>query len=104
MLPILINILIVICLGVCSALFVYFLDFCFNDGNILDFYYNYIKISFKERTPKLFKVLGGCPVCFGFWVCLFYFTLYQFVFDLSPIYFIAYQATCMFTLLKIYKL
>jgi hypothetical protein len=59
--------------AISCGLFVSFIDFCFNEGNILDFYYIFIQNKFYETNSKLFKVLGGCSKCFGFWINIFLF-------------------------------
>lgn len=53
--------------GVAWAGMVFCYDFAMNRGNILNWWYRII-----ERTPNwTFKILGGCPICFGFWCSLF---------------------------------
>lgn len=47
--------------------FTVFLDFCFNEGNIFDFYYSYLQ-RLEDKHPKLAKPLGLCGVCMGFWL------------------------------------
>jgi len=38
-----------------------------NEGMLLDFYLNFLR---KHVKGKLYKVLGGCLFCYGFWVTL----------------------------------
>ncbi len=52
------------------------LDFALDDGHVLSPYYTFIS-RWEESHPKLFKVLGGCMVCSGFWVSLLLFTAYH---------------------------
>jgi hypothetical protein len=65
------------------GLFVNFIDFCFNEGNIFDFWYEFIQDKLYDNYPKLFKVLGGCVFCFGFWVNLVLFVNFCFVLKLT---------------------
>lgn len=91
-------------LGVISALFTYFLDFCFWEGNIFDFYYNFLEKKIKPKYPKLAKPLGICNVCFNFWVSLFLYSYYLFILNLTPywfIYIIPYISISMFISLKL---
>lgn len=54
----------------------YFIDFCFNDGNILDWYYS-ILLKIEEKNPKISKLLGMCNVCLNFWISsILFFTLF----------------------------
>ncbi len=57
------------------------LDFALDDGHLLSPYYAFIS-RWEETYPKLFKVLGGCMVCCGFWVSLLLFVAYH---QASPI-------------------
>lgn len=78
--------LIIICaFAFASAQLVKFIDFCFSDGNVLDWYYLLI-LRLQDNHPKLFKVLGGCIICFGFWVNLTIFFLVAYYFELPIIY------------------
>lgn len=74
---VLVNIAIIAVVAFCSATLSKFLDFCMEDGNILDWYYKLIIKIGKVETDKsgnilssnrLFKPLGGCLLCFNFWV------------------------------------
>lgn len=57
--------------GVAWAGIVMLYDFSMNKNNILNWWYYIIKPNGrrKKRFHKvfLFKILGGCPACFGFW-------------------------------------
>ncbi len=61
--------------------FTVFLDFCFNQDNIFDFYYSSL-LRFSEKHPKLAKPLGLCAVCMGFWLSFGWFAL---LYKLQPI-------------------
>lgn len=73
--------IIFIVLGISSGILSYFIDFCFNDGNIFDFYYNWIVDYVEPVYPKLAKPLGLCNVCFNFWVSTFLFVMYYIIFS-----------------------
>lgn len=77
------------------------LDFCFDEGNIFDWWFSFIQ-RWETTRPKLFKVLGGCMVCFGFWVSLFLFAGYQFILPLhlSLGVLVLYQGLVMGTLVR----
>lgn len=63
-------------LGIMNSLFVIFIDFSMNEDNILDWYY---KLIMTINNQKIAKLLGGCIVCFGFWINLICFNLYYFL-------------------------
>jgi hypothetical protein len=85
-----------------GGLFVSFIDFCFNEGNIFDFWYEFIQNKLFDDYPKLFKVLGGCVFCFGFWVNLFLFIIFSFVLNLtSPIFLLLFPLFVGFSQLTI---
>ena len=102
----LIMITINIILGICSARIAYFIDFCFDEGNILDFYLKYITSKVKPWNKKIWKLIGGCNICFGTSIISIpLFVLYYFVFDLQNIFlFIPYIATSTHQLLKLNKI
>jgi len=79
-------------LGVSSALFSKFIDFCFNEGNIFDFYYLWVITNIEPLYPKLAKIMGVCNICFNFWFSSFLFPLLLLSFKLSfnPHYFCLY--------------
>lgn len=55
----------------------YFIDFCFNEGNIFDWYYSFL-LYVELFLPKLAKVLGLCNICMNFWVStILFFTLFN---------------------------
>jgi hypothetical protein len=58
--------ILLIILSISSVGLLKLIDFSFDDGNILDWYYKYI-LRYEVSNPKLFKLLGGCIYCFGFW-------------------------------------
>ena len=65
------NMLNLIIFAFLNALFVSFIDFCFNEGNIFEKYYLFI-LKYKEKHPFIFKILGGCIFCFGTWIYIFH--------------------------------
>ena len=48
------------------AVFVMMFDLSTDRGHIFNAYYLLIH-KLKKRMDWLFKILGGCPVCFGIW-------------------------------------
>lgn len=94
------SLLTALALGACNYCLVLFIDFCFNEGNVLDWYYSLIVDRVKPRSPKLAKLLATCPVCFGFWVGVACFVLYWKYLGLAPVYFIPFAGVSQFLLLK----
>ncbi len=80
-----------------------FIDFCFNDDNILDFYYQFLKQKVKPKHPKLAKILGMCIVCFGFWIATLFFILVNltaFNFSYWFLYYLIYIGFHQYELIK----
>jgi hypothetical protein len=101
---ILFNIFIVIFISFISSCYIYFIDFCFNDGNIFDWYYK-ILLQLETKYPKLVKPLGLCPICFGFWFNLIFFTLVNLLFfKISFFYIIFSIGINSFINMKIFKI
>jgi hypothetical protein len=71
------------------SFFVKFVDFCFYEGNIFDKYYLYVYEKFHEKSPKLFKVLGGCIFCYGSWIYIIVFCLFNLYYPL-PLLFVIF--------------
>lgn len=69
------QIVVIFLYSVFVSFFIKFFDFCFNEGNIFDWYYKFIYEKFENKKPKLFKVLGGCIYCFGSWIYIMLFAL-----------------------------
>lgn len=85
-----------ILLGITVAKLGHFIDFCFNEGNILDGYYRFLLERVQPRSYKLFKLLGGCNVCFTFWLATFFFVfIFNPMFYLSYFGYIIYVSFCM---------
>lgn len=101
---ILLNLIIYIILGITSGLFIKFIDFCFNDGNIFDFYYAFV-LWVETKSKKLAKVMGLCSYCYGFWVGTFLFILYQEFFktEIGFIYFIPYISVVEYVIHLLFK-
>lgn len=98
---ILINIIVSCLIGGINALFVIFIDFCFNDGNIFDWYYQFIKTKIKPNYPYLAKPLGLCPICMGFWIGVLVFSLFSLlVYPLNIFYFIPFISVSSGILIK----
>lgn len=70
-----------------------FLDFCFNEGNIFDFYYQFIIDYIKPKSEKLFKLLGGCNICFNIYPSTIIFEIYNYYLNISYIYYLPYIIT-----------
>lgn len=72
--------------SVFSSFFIKFFDFCFNEGNIFDWYFSYIYEKFNKIHPKLFKVLGGCIYCFGSWIYIMLFILFNHIYPIPYVF------------------
>lgn len=95
MLMIMAHIVLISMYGALLALFSYFMDFCFWRGNIFSFWLPFVArtvakmfykvkyenlIMIKDKTKRtelfidlvedhgLFKMLGGCAICFNIWI------------------------------------
>jgi hypothetical protein len=85
---ILFNIFITTLISFISSFYISFIDFCFNEGNIFDWYYKFL-LKLEDKYPKLAKPLGLCPICFGFWFNLIFFCIVNILlFKISFIYII----------------
>jgi len=71
------DLLIFFIVSIFISFFIKFVDFCFYEGNIFDKYYLFIDEKLHEKYPKLFKVLGGCIFCYGSWIYIFLFSLFN---------------------------
>jgi hypothetical protein len=80
------DLIILIIVGILSSFFVKFIDFCFNEGNIFDWYYLHISNKFELNNTKLFKLLGGCIYCFGTWIFIIMFLLFNIYYPLPFIF------------------
>ena len=87
-------------LGFINYYLVIFIDFCFNENNILDWYYRFILTRVEPRSRKLAKVLGMCAVCMGFWVGVGVYSLHCWYLGLHPVGFIAFVALNQYLLIK----
>jgi hypothetical protein len=74
-------------IGFCSAQLTKVLDFSFNEGNILDWYYIFLLKYVEPISKKLAKPLGTCIKCFSVWVCFFVFVVFS-IFTTIPWYYI----------------
>jgi len=63
-------------IGFCSAQLTKVLDFSFNEGNILDWYYIFLLKYVEPISKKLAKPLGTCIKCFSVWVCFLVFGIF----------------------------
>jgi hypothetical protein len=100
LMSLLLEFTLILLLGAANFCTVTFIDFCFNEGNILDFYYQWVLDQVEPRNEKLAKVLGTCPVCFGFWVGLVAYCLYAYYFNLPIIGFIPFISLSEYLLIK----
>ena len=85
------QILFIIVLGITSSWFTKLIIYSFSKGNIFDWYYDII-LS-KIENPKLFKVFGGCYICFNVWISTFIFELFHYVLGLHYVLFIPFIAS-----------
>jgi hypothetical protein len=79
------DLLILLLLSIYNSFFVFFIDFCFNEGNIFEKYYVWIS-KFKNERPKIYKVLGGCIYCFGSWIYIGIYLLFNLYYPLPFIF------------------
>jgi hypothetical protein len=89
-------------LGIMNARLVVFIDFCFNTGNIFDWYYKKL-LHLSPKHPKLAKVLGMCPVCMGFWVGVFTFSIFALHLGLAWVWFIPFIANSTYQTLRYFE-
>jgi hypothetical protein len=88
-----------------TTLFTYFINFCFNEGNIFDFYYSAIYYNVKPFSEKLYKAIGGCFICFNIWINLFCFEFFYIdYFDVSYFILIPYLGIAFTTSLILSKI
>lgn len=80
------NLLILFIVSIYSSFLVKFIDFCFNEGNIFDRYYLFIYNKFEKDNLKIFKVLGGCIYCFGTWIFIINYLLFNIYYSLPFIF------------------
>jgi hypothetical protein len=103
LLTIILYIAIGLLLGLVNTMLVFFIDFCFNEQNIFDWYYLFLLRHVQPKYPKLAKPLGLCPVCMGFWVGLGVFSLLALTLSLPVWVFLPFTAASSFTLIKLFK-
>lgn len=77
-----------------------FVDFCLQDGNIFDFWGNYVRNVLVEKNRKLAKVLGWCPICYGFWLSLITFTFFHLTFKIPVEFVLPYVSITEYLLIK----
>jgi hypothetical protein len=90
-------------LGILGAFLVYFLDFCFNEGNIFDWYYLWVLRKVEPAHPRVAKVLGLCPICFGFWVGLGYYLICCSILNMPYEFYFIFMPVNSFTVMKLFK-
>jgi hypothetical protein len=71
------NLFLSIVIGFCSAQITKVVDFSFNEGNILDWYYILLLKYVEPISKKLAKPLGMCIKCFSVWVCFLIFLIFS---------------------------
>lgn len=84
-----------------------FCDILIDRGMIFDQYGNFIERKFQKNYPKIYKVLGGCSLCFTGQLALWYFTLvYGFQLDvLLPLFTLIFGVSAsIFTVYTINKI
>lgn len=97
----LIEVVTAIVLGLTSGMFNYFLEFTFYEGNILDFYYDFLEEHIQPRSPKLAKVMGLCMICMGFWLSVFFFVLVNQMVHLQWVMIIPFMGVASFVTRKL---
>lgn len=80
------NFIVLYLFSISCSFFIKFIDFCFGEGNILENYYIFISKKYYLINEKLFKVLGGCIYCFGSWLYILMFILFNFYYQLPLIF------------------
>lgn len=77
----------VVLFGMLSALNSFFLEFCYQEGNIFGWWIKFIDKHIRDnpRSPfrELYKPLGGCIYCQNIWVAIAYFMVGHFYFEVS---------------------
>lgn len=120
-------------LGSINALFSYFLDFCFWEGNVFGFWQPFLAKTLlkafkpniylslegarKNKNPEysnmcieqahkmfLYKILGGCPPCTNVWIGFITFPIINHFLQLGGFYSIPYLLMSSFVLRKIMKI
>lgn len=73
--------------------FLRLIDFAMDEGHAFSGWYTLI-LRLRPSYPRLFKVLGGCVVCSGFWLSLGFYALYLRLYTFPGTYpvLVAYQA------------
>jgi len=89
-----------IIIGFCSAQLTKLLDFSFNEGNILDWYYIFLLKYVEPISIKLAKPLGTCIKCFSVWVCFFIFLIFSFYLSIPWYYFFISQGISAFIIFR----
>jgi hypothetical protein len=79
--------LISVLIGFCSANITKLLDYSFNKGNILDWYYIILLKYIEPISKKIAKPLGTCIKCMSVWVCLIIFIIFSITLSISWFYF-----------------
>lgn len=95
------ELIVTITLGLTSGMFNYFFDFTLYEGNIFDFYYDFLLNKVMPKSPKLAKLMGICMVCLGFWLSLLFFCLVNMAIHLNWIMIIPFMSVASFVTRKL---
>jgi len=71
-----VNLILSFIIGFTGAYLSRLIDFSFNTGNLLDWYYIWL-LSVEEKYPKLAKPLGKCIKCMSIWVTIIVFLFFN---------------------------
>ena len=79
------NLLEIVMIGITGFVFC---NILLDNGMVFDKYRYFIEREFEESKPKLYKVLGGCSLCFTGQLCLWYYiTVYGLHLDYMGLFF-----------------
>ena len=87
-------------IGFCSAQLTKLLDFSFNEGNVLDWYYMFLLERIEPISKKLAKPLGTCINCFSVWVCFLVFFIFSITNSIPWYYILLSQGISYFFIVK----
>lgn len=77
----------IVFLGIFSAMNSFFLEFCYQEGNIFGWWIDYLNAHVRDNKKHLlhpfYKPLGGCVYCQNIWIAMSYFLVTHFAFGVS---------------------
>ena len=73
--------------GTMGAISSFFLEFCYQEGNIFGWWLKYLDTKVRDNKRHLlhpfYKPLGGCIYCHNIWIAIGYFMVGHFYFGVS---------------------